>query len=176
MKRKRIIKPIARLARIIVVVALQFLLLTTSAIYVSAQELNPSVISSGGETFTASGISLDFVIGEIATESYTEQGVLLTQGFLQGIEETSTINVRSINVDDIDVYPNPSSDLVHIVYSGKDTPLSIEILNTQGCLINSIQFTDSFVEANVEQFPSGLYIIKIIFSNHNFVTKRIIKK
>ena len=176
MKRKRIIKPIARLARIIGVVVLQFLLLTTFTGYVNAQELNPSVISSGGETLTASGFSLDFVIGEIATESYTEQGILLTQGFLQGIEETLAINVHSINVDDIDVYPNPSSDLVYIVYNGTDMPIRIEIMNTQGCIINSIHFTNSFVEVNVKQFPPGLYIIKIIFSNYNFVTKRIIKK
>jgi len=81
MKRKRIIKPIEKLARIIMVVFLHFTLIAGITDYAIAQELNPSVISTGGETFIASGYSLDFVIGEIVTESYTEQSVMLTQGF-----------------------------------------------------------------------------------------------
>ncbi len=82
-------------------VFLQFMLIVGGTGYAIAQELNPSVISSGGETFNASGYSLDFVIGEIVTESYTEHGVMLTQGFLQGKEEGLSINEQTINADDI---------------------------------------------------------------------------
>ncbi len=176
MKRKRIIKPITKLARIIMVVFLQFALIAGVTGYAIAQELNPSVISSGGETFIASGYSLDFVIGEIVTESYTQQGVMLSQGFLQGEEEGLSINEQTINVDDIDVYPNPSNDMVYIMYKGKDKPIRIEINNMQACLVRSVLFENNPMAINLHQLNPGLYVLRLIFPNQNFVSKKIIKK
>ncbi len=176
MKRKRIIKPITKLARIIIIVFLQFTLIAGLTEYTIAQELNPSVISTGGETFIASGYSLDFVIGEIVTESYTEQGVMLTQGFLQGKEEGLSINEQTINADDIDVYPNPSNDMVYIMYKGKDKPIRIEIYDMQACLVRSVLFENNPMAVSLEQLNPGLYVLRLIFPNQNFVSKKIIKK
>ena len=144
--------------------------------YAIAQELNPSVISTGGETFTASGFSLDFVIGEIVTESYTEQGVMLTQGFLQGKEEGMAINEQTISVDDIDVYPNPSNDMVYIMCKAKDKPIRIEIVGIQGCIVSSMQFNNNPMAVSLQQLNPGLYMLRLIFPDHNFVCKKIIKK
>ncbi len=144
--------------------------------YAIAQELNPSVISTGGETFTASGCSLDFVIGEIVTESYTEQGVMLTQGFLQGKEEGMAINEQTISVDDIDVYPNPSNNMVFIMCKAKDKPIRIEIIDIQGCIVSSIQFNNNPMAVSLQQLNPGLYMLRLIFPDHNFVSKKIIKK
>ena len=91
MRRNRIIKPIAKPARMIMMVFFQFLFIIGIADYAIAQELNPIVISTAGESFTVSGYSLDFTIGEIVTETYSEQGFMLTQGFLQGKEGETAI-------------------------------------------------------------------------------------
>lgn len=176
MKRKRIIKPTAKFARMIMMVFLQLILLTGLTDYTNAQEINPCVVSSGGETFTASGISLDFVIGEIVTESYTAQSVNLTQGFLQGMEGGLAINEHSINIDDIKIYPNPSSDIFNIMCKGLDKPISAEIVNIQGCVVQSVHFTGNPTAVSLEQLKPGLYVFRAIFPEHNFVTKRIIKK
>ena len=176
MKRKLINKTITKFARIIMIVFLQltiFIGLTNNAI---AQELNPSVISAGGETFTASGYSLDFVIGEIVTESFTEQGVMLTQGFLQGKEGETTINEQTINADNIDVYPNPSSDMVYIKCEAKDKPIHIEIVDMQGCVVSLVQFKNNPMAVSLNQLKPGLYVLRLIFPDHKFVIKKIIKK
>jgi hypothetical protein len=176
MKRKRIIKTITKFARIIMMVFLQLTLiigLTDDAI---AQELNPSVISTGGETFIASGCSLDFVIGEIVTESYTEQGVMLTQGFLQGKEDGMAINEQTISIDDIDVYPNPSNDMLYIMCEAKDMPIRIEIVGIQGCIVSSVQFKNNPMAVSLNQLNPGLYMLRLIFPDHNYVSKKIIKK
>ena len=141
-----------------------------------AQELNPSVISTGGETLTASGFSLDFVIGEIVTESYTEQGVMLTQGFLQGKEDGMAINEQTISVDDIDVYPNPSNDMLYIMCKVKDMPIRIEIIDIHSCIVRSVQFNNNPMAVRLEQLNPGLYVLRLIFPDHNYVSKKIIKK
>jgi len=176
MKRKRIIKPITKFTRIFMVVFFQFTLIAGIADYAVAQELNPSVISSGGETFIASGYSLDFVIGEIVTESYTEQGVMLSQGFLQGEEEGLSINEQTINAGDIDVYPNPSYNNVYIMYNGEEKPTRIEIYNIQACLVHSVLFENNPMAINLLHLNPGLYVLRAIFSNQNFVSQKIIKK
>ena len=176
MKRKQIIKPTAKFVRMIMMVFLQLILLTGLIDYANAQEINPYVVSSGGETFTASGISLDFVIGEIVTESYTEGSTMLTQGFLQGTEEGLAIYNQSANADDIVVFPNPVSNIVNIMCKGEDKPMYIEIIDIQGCKISSIQNANNPLPINIECLTPGLYVVKLIFPDHNSVTKRIIKK
>ena len=176
MKRKRIIKPIGKLAGIIMILFLQFTLFMGLPDYAIAQELNTSVISTGGETFTASNYYLDFVIGEIVTESYTEQGVLLTQGFLQGVEDELAINEQTISADDIDVYPNPSNDMVYIRCNVMDKPIRIEINDLQGCMVHSFQFNNNPAAVSLKQLNPGFYVLRLIFPDHNFVSKKIIKK
>jgi hypothetical protein len=176
MKRKRITNTIAKFAKTIMVTFLQLTLFIGLTDWANAQELYPSVISTGGETFIASGYSLDFVIGEIATESYTEQGVMLTQGFLQGMGEELAINEQTISADDIDVRPNPSDDMVYIMCKAIDKPIRIDIYNMQGCLALSEQFKNNPMAVNLKQLNPGFYVLRLIFPGHNIVTKKIIKK
>ena len=175
MKRRRIIKPITKLARIIAV-SLLFTFIAGFTNFTLAQELSSSVISSAGETFTASGYSLDFVIGELATESYAGQGVMLTQGFLQGKEKGLAISEQIIPASDIDVYPNPSADMVYITCKSKHNPIRIELTDLQACLIYSMPFENSPMAVNLEQLNPGLYVLRVIFPDQQFIYKKIIKK
>ena len=176
MKRKRKINTITSCARGITLLFLQLTFILGLSDYATAQELNPSVISIGGETFTVSGYSLDFVISELVTESYTEQGLILTQGFLQGVEDELAINEQTISADDIDVYPNPSNDMVYIRCNAKDKPIRIEIDDLQGCMVHSIQFNNNPAAVSLKQLNPGFYVLRLIFPDHNFVSKKIIKK
>ncbi|MCD4663889.1 MAG: T9SS type A sorting domain-containing protein [Bacteroidales bacterium] len=176
MKGKWKIKTISKFARTIMMMLLQPIFIIGLTYNAIAQELYPGVISTGGETYIASGYSLDFVIGEIVTESYTEQGFMLTQGFLQGNEEELAINEHTVHVDDIDVFPNPISDMVYIMCKVKQKPVRIEIEDLQGCMVYSLQFKNNPMEANLKQLNPGLYVLTLIFPDHNFVSKKIIKK
>ncbi len=157
-------------------VFLQLILIIGLTDYAISQQLNPSVISTGGETFITTGCSLDFVIGEIATESYTEQGVMLTQGFLQGAGEELAINEHNIGADDIDVYPNPSDDLVYIMCRAIDKPIRFEIIDMHGSIVLSAQFNNNPMSVSLKQLNPGLYMMRLIFSGYNVIGKKIIKK
>jgi len=176
MKRKPISNTIANWAKIASLVFLQLTFIIGLTGYVTAQELNPSVISTGGETFTVSGYSLDFVIGELVTESYTEQGLILTQGFLQGVEEELGIHEQTIHADDIDVYPNPVTDIIYILCEAEKRPVRIEIDDLQGCMVYEWQFSKNPMEVSLKQLNPGLYVLKLIFPDRDFVSKKIIKK
>lgn len=176
MKRKRIIKTNAKSARTIMMVFLQIALIIGFTNCAIAQELSPSVVSSSGESFMASGVSLDFTIGEIVTETYTEQDFMLTQGFLQGKKGETAIGEQPVNASDIDVYPNPSRNMVHVMYKGREKPTNVEIIGMHGCMVRSVQFTNNPMAVDLQQLNPGLYVMRLLFSDHNSVSTKIIKK
>jgi hypothetical protein len=67
------------------------------AIYccVQSQSLSPTVISSSGGYFTGTSLSLSWTLGEIATETFSNGGCILTQGF----QQPYGIVISGINLD-----------------------------------------------------------------------------
>ncbi len=153
-----------------------FVLIVCMNSQINAQELYPSVVSSSGETFTVNAYSLDFVIGEISTESYTKNGFMISQGFLQGNEGGLAIQEYAICEDDIDIFPNPTSDLIYVVSKAKEKPKSIEIYDLQSCILVSKQVNTESMRYSLRHMSSGVYIMRIIFPDCSFVNKKIIKK
>jgi len=61
-------------------------LLGACALYcVQAQSIERQVVSSGGNSISNGGVTLDFTIGELAVTTITDGITTLTQGFQQGI-------------------------------------------------------------------------------------------
>lgn len=52
-------------------------------VIITAQSLTPQVISSAGDFYQGSNVSLSWTLGEIATETYDNGNIVLTQGFQQ---------------------------------------------------------------------------------------------
>ncbi|MEZ5197256.1 MAG: hypothetical protein R2764_12900 [Bacteroidales bacterium] len=79
----------------------------------AAQSVSPEVVASSGDYYEGTNGSLSWTLGEIATETYSAGGVILTQGFQQ------PINVMIAGIDlDVLVYlegpysgPEMSTDL-----------------------------------------------------------------
>jgi hypothetical protein len=51
--------------------------------FISAQSVSPQVVSSAGDYFEGTNASLSWTLGEIATETFNSENVILTQGFQQ---------------------------------------------------------------------------------------------
>ncbi|RLD52070.1 MAG: hypothetical protein DRJ05_17775, partial [Bacteroidetes bacterium] len=58
------------------------------SIVVTAQSISPEVIASSGDYYENANASLSWTLGEIATETYSAGGTILTQGFQQPIGVT----------------------------------------------------------------------------------------
>jgi hypothetical protein len=142
-----------------------------------AQQLTPAVVSSGGETFTGNGLSLDFTVGEIMTESISTTGLLLTQGFLQGPDRNTGIEENLIDEKDIVVYPNPAANQLYILYNDQDTrPVSADIKDLQGRLVLRTDGGINPLYLNLEKLTPGFYTVSILFENHQIINKKIIKQ
>ena len=64
---------------------------------VISQSVSPEVISSSGAYYENASASLSWTLGEVATETYSNGGVTLTQGFQQPISiAISGINLSAI--------------------------------------------------------------------------------
>ena len=142
-----------------------------------AQQINPSVVCSGGETFTTSSLSLEFTIGEIATESLTSSGLQLTQGFIQGNDQNIGIEEQMINKDDLKIYPNPTSNRIYLFYNSKETnAVKLWVNDLQGKQIFSLDFEASPMPLQLDKLNPGFYTVSVLFDNHQIINKKIIKQ
>ncbi len=142
-----------------------------------AQQVTPAVICSGGETFTASSLSLDFTVGEITTESLSTTGLLLTQGFNQGPDPNTGIEEITDNGDDLKVYPNPASDRIYLFYNDEETnPVKVGVNDLQGRCILSVDFNTNPMLIHLDKLNPGFYTVSILFDNRQTINKKIIKK
>jgi hypothetical protein len=141
------------------------------------QQITSSVICTGGEAFFNNGYYIDFTIGEIMTETFTSSKNLLSQGFLQGIENNIGIKELTAEESEIIIYPNPAVNHIYIFNNNSEIkPVSIDIANIQGKVVLrqlSISHQKYF---DIEKLTPGLYIISIQFNNRQIINKKLVKQ
>lgn len=74
-------------------------------------------------------------------------------------------NVETVSNDDFSVYPDPTSDILHIISDKKF--VSFEIIDLTGKVL--VKTTDNLV--NVSSLPNGIYLLKINTKHNAFVKK-----
>jgi len=93
------------------------------------------------------------------------------------VEKSITVDLATGLVDmgigGINIYPNPASDMLHIIGLQKETVG--RIYNTSGQMIFSSEIEAEIGEVNVSGLPSGLYILKMNIGDEILV-KRFTKK
>lgn len=113
---------------------------------VHCQELSHEVISSAGDYFVGSNVTLSWTIGEAVIETFTGTNCILTQGFQQpfisvtGIKKLEDKNLK------IKVFPNPASDFLNVRFIATEKiDLIIELIDLNGkVLLNEKVVTDQF--------------------------------
>jgi hypothetical protein len=90
-----------------------------------------------------------------------------------GCFETGNILTKEINNNKIDVFPNPTNDIIY--FSGIDNinNCKIEITDISGKLLKNIILTNSYI--NISKLECGTYFVKILNDNKVYINK-IIKK
>lgn len=131
---------------------------------ICAQFLTRTVISAMGLNSLINGIYTSSTVGESISGTLNHNYTYLTQGFQQPL----IINKEDpgiLNLDAIDVYPNPFIDKISIVIEVKDiNNYSVEILSIQGRELYSLKLNNIYsgiYELNLEDLPSGVYLLQI---------------
>ena len=103
------------------------------------QILSPSVVSSSGASYSNGGVIMDFTLGEIVIETFSNNANILTQGFNQGIIKIV------LSVSDIDIktkiYPNPTTNFI-IIELEKNVNADILVYDINGKIVIKDKLND----------------------------------
>ncbi|MDA7803305.1 T9SS type A sorting domain-containing protein [Crocinitomix sp.] len=82
------------------------------------------------------------------------------------------LNILENPIQEIKIYPNPSSGLVYI-QSENEEIASIKLYNSLGQLVMSINPTSSYAELNLKNFERGIYLV-VIETAEGLVRRQIV--
>jgi hypothetical protein len=136
-----------------------------------AQSIAPqSVNSSGGKLIQANG-SLSFTVGELVVLSQTDsKGNTLSGGFTAGAALT-TVSIQETDVEvlDVKVFPNPTSDLVNIRINHSTLDhVFVSITDLQGKEVYNGKYAgiSNTIGINTAAFASGTYVLSLKNNNN----------
>ena len=131
---------------------------------VHSQALTPEVISSAGDYFKGSNVTLSWTIGEAVIETFTGTNCILTQGFQQPFISVTGIKKLEDKNLEIKVFPNPVSDFLNVRFIAKEKiDLIIELIDLNGkVLLNEKVVTDQLIQQiNFKYVNPGSYFLRI---------------
>ena len=140
------------------------LLICTGLFSLSLSAQKQEVIASAGGYNTDGIISISWTLGETIIPTFKTTDLILTHGFQQQLIVT-TIEESLFELVNVTVYPNPASEILNIRF---DVPLDGEvevfILNQQGSLVltDFIDATTVEKQINMQEYPAGIYFIRLI--------------
>lgn len=134
----------------------------------TGQVIDPYLISFTGNSISNGSNSLDYSLGEILIETLSDSSFYCTQGLLQP-NYNSTIGIVEISRNEVNVYPNPTSDKITIRSS---TTLKTEIVNLLGEIIGEYNSND----ISIQEFENGIYYLKIFNSKNELIKSQTIIK
>jgi hypothetical protein len=122
------------------------------------RKIDVGSLTTGNHTFKISVPTAVFNGGE---------GYFPISLYLQG--SNAFLGLEAVNKVEYSVYPNPSSDLIHI--ETIDTIKNISILNTIGQHL----YEGNSKQINISNLSKGMYFLYIEFENNIIITEKIIK-
>lgn len=136
-----------------------------------------SVNASGGDVGSATG-SLSYSVGQVFQETVIAGNNSIIQGVQQPFEITTlgVDNFASITVE-MKVYPNPTSSILFLNFADFAKRSSYyELFDTSGKMIRNAKIQSKESQIDLQQSPSGIYILKVSAENVVLKTFKIIKK
>ncbi len=138
-------------------------------------EVNPAA----GDEFTAGGVTLSWTIGEGIIETFSNNEMVLTQGFQQPTLKVTLIDEAEEFDFQFNVYPNPTTDFIIIdVLSENEMACTAELFDMSGKLLfrKSLKGKELRENIDISNYSSNLYILKILDNSGEFLKTYKIQK
>lgn len=137
--------------------------------YLARNPGNFGMVSAGGATDTGgvagTGHAAAFLCPPDTTAEEIDPGNGIGQidqeGMSYGGEGESGAGINDDISSSFRIYPNPATTFIQIEWKNETEKLTCEWYNLHGELIQQTILTKSGNQLNVEQFPPGIYILKI---------------
>jgi len=111
-----------------------------------------------------------FKITVPTAQFFNNDGYFPMSVYVQGYSET--LGDESFNQSTFSIAPNPVNEIATINIGANDIIKSVTITNTLGQVVQQ----GNSATVNMSSLQSGIYIVKVQFSNNQVATKKIIKK
>lgn len=125
-----------------------------------------TLFQSDNDSFYAAGQNEEGQLGNSNYQATTTPFLTTTVCPTLGVEETTE---KAINID---IYPNPSSDILHIAFNSSEE-YKLKLYNSNGKLVGQWNLSKAVSDVIINDISSGLYL-GVFESNSKIQTKKII--
>ncbi len=152
-----------------------FILWLLSPIFI-AELKSQEVIAPAGNYYQNNITSISWTLGEGITSTHSSEGITITQGFHQGDLQISTFVVNPALNFSIEVYPNPTSDLLWVsITPNSPNKIHYRLFDTEGRLIQTGRLINSSQSIRFGGLAPGTYILRVLQGNTPLKVFTIIK-
>ncbi|MFH0866449.1 MAG: T9SS type A sorting domain-containing protein [Bacteroidota bacterium] len=108
-----------------------------------------------------------FIFGITTVDGTAQPTVLRYQPIL------SSASITSFNIENLNIYPNPASDAVHVIIPSSHMSVNYELYDVLGKMIktNMLNQYDNIID--LTSFPKGTYTIKV-YSDSGLITRKLL--
>ena len=125
------------------------------------QDIELSLLSSGGEFFEDSQISLEWSIGEVLMQSLIVEDIDLQGGFIQKVDSETSTAISTFSLDtEIILAPIPTIDMLAIKTSSESS-FQFLILDVVGQLVDRGIFKTN-MDVDLTELEPGIYFLYLI--------------
>jgi hypothetical protein len=144
------------------------ILLMIAPLFGVAQKVTPQVTNQAGFDLTASNLVITISIGEPAIATFSNNNLILTQGFLQP-------EIVPCGEYELTYYPNPTRDDMIVQALGCEIDIqSMQLIDPWGRVLTTMKPTiDNKV--HLGDISPGVYFIRVFLTNANTETIKIAK-
>ena len=146
---------------------------------VKSQTVVQDVISSGGGYYDNGTSKLSVTIGETFTETYSNSGATLNQGFQQSDYNITELKQSTKSNISATVFPNPTTNKINLKFEQKtDEAISYVLSDYSGKVIEkqAISKEKLLVEVDFRNLSAGIYFLKVFNTNGDFLKTFKIEK
>lgn len=120
------------------------------------------VISSAGGDYSDNNISVSWTIGEPVISTLKQGDFVITQGFHQSKYIVTSINETKIVPFEVNVFPNPTTDLINVKINQTDLKgYDIKLFDISGKILYSKNIKSNNNQLDLSQYNAGQYILKV---------------
>lgn len=133
------------------------------------------VVATQGGTFSNSGGTISFTIGEGVAQTLTGDAKALTQGFQQSAISVSVLSELDQDFA-ITAYPNPATEILNLKIVRQDPgDIRYMVFDLNGIMLlqKKVEATETTID--LKKFPKGMYIIRIREGKTELKSFKIIK-
>ena len=119
------------------------------------------VIATQGGSGVASSMLIDWTVGQIATETVTDENSIYTQGFQQPDLTVSEIPIESQTPIAMSVFPNPTEGRVVLNIEKPHGEAHAYLYDLGGKLLWSKAHVSTVEEIDLSKLPNAAYLLRI---------------